>query len=88
MLEGEQGIPALGLALPTPRAQTSITATFGTAMCDAVKMPGLDNTAKPTQQSTCSLKKTQRLAASSKCWFLKHCSLHKLIYIYFALLMA
>lgn len=57
MLEGEQGIPALGLALQTPRAQTSTTATLGTATCDAVQMPGLDkNAAKPTQQTTCSLK--------------------------------
>lgn len=48
MLEGELGIPALGLALQTPRAQTSTTATFGTAMCDAVKTPGLDNILLPS----------------------------------------
>lgn len=61
MLEGEQGIPALGLALPTPRAQTSITATFGTAICDAVKMPGLDNITLPSPLSRAHahLKKTK-----------------------------
>lgn len=51
MLEGEQGIPALGLALQIPRAQTSTTAAFGTAMCDAVKMPGLDNITLPSPLS-------------------------------------
>ena len=51
MLEGEEGIPALGLALQTPGAQTSTTATVGTATCDAVQMPGLDNIVLPSPLS-------------------------------------
>ena len=68
MLEGEQGIPALGLALQTPRAQASTTATFGTATCDAVRMPGLDNIMLPSPLSGAHAHlKKQRKAPSSKC---------------------
>lgn len=51
VLEGEEGIPALGLAVQTPRAPTSTTATFGTAPCNAVKTPGLDNITLPSPLS-------------------------------------